>query len=90
MEYFQCVMFWSGVVLWIVCIMAALMVFGERAGLNIPSIAKEKNFTLYNFGIGQYVVLRDEEMVMRMMECGFSVHRANGYWWALRIFRTRM
>lgn len=81
MEYFQCIMFWSGVVLLIVCIMAALMVFGENVGLNIPSIYRGKHYTIYRFGIGEYAIMRDAAMVGRMKSVGFNIRGGNGRWW---------
>lgn len=87
MIYLECVMFWSGVVLWIVCIMAALMVFGESFGLNLPSICRGKSYTIYRFGIGEYAVMHDEEIVIRMRQVGFSIRGGNGRWWMCKIFR---
>lgn len=87
MVYFQSIMFWSGVVLWIVCIMAWLMVFGESIGLNIPSICRGKSYTIYRFGIGEYAVIRDAEMVDRMKSVGFNIRGGNGRWWMCKILR---
>ena len=87
MEYFECLMFWSGVVTWIVCIMAALMVFGENVGLNIPSICRGKSYTIYRFGIGEYTVMRDAEMVNRMKSVGFNIRGRYNRWWMCKILR---
>lgn len=87
MVYFECVMFWPGVVLWIVCIMAALMVFGESLGLCIPGICRGKTYAIYSFGIGQYAVMRDEDAVNRMRQVGFNIRGGNGRWWMCKILR---
>lgn len=87
MVYFQAIMFWSGVVLWIVCIMAALMVLGDSIGLNIPSICRGKSYTIYRFGIGEYAVIRDAEMVDRMRLVGFKIRGDQGQWWMVKLLR---
>lgn len=82
--------YWSGVVLWAASCLFVLMAIAQWLGMNIPSIERGNGWTIYKLGVGDVVIITDEESVGRMRRCGFYVHDAKGYWWSGKIFRIML